>query len=90
MDEQIVRLYCQDCECTNCTCGPRWYPYDGEAGCTRKVPEELAIEYFHYTNEVMPFLYLDTKREYQTREYKNYIALLDKLYSAPLGQKFKR
>lgn len=88
MDE-IIRLYCNTCENSNCTIGRAYIPEDSNEGCTRRVPEVLLDSYTHLIDEVSPFMYMDTKKEYQDNMYKQIIDTLYKIYDCPVGAKIK-
>jgi hypothetical protein len=88
MDDKYLYLRCYECENCGCQFGSPIAWEDSHAGCTRQVSQEQADEYYHYTNEVMPFLYIDTSKEYQNKEYNNFMSILDNIYSCPLGKEF--
>ena len=54
----FLRLNCFDCENSNCTKCPTgtYISVDIPKGCLREVSEEDYISYFHYINEMLPFL----------------------------------
>lgn len=87
MDEyKIITLRCIDCENIECKDSKKYIPIDSLYGCTRKIPESLYEEYYHYMEEIIPFMYTKTTKEYQTSTYKKIIDLLYKIYSCPIGQ----
>lgn len=88
MDE-IIRLYCNTCENSDCTIGRAYIPEDSNEGCTRRVPEVLMDSYTHLIDEVSPFMYMNTKKEYQNNMYKQIIDTLYKIYDCPVGAKIK-
>lgn len=85
--EEYITLRCIDCENTTCTmCPTRTYVgIDSLRGCTRKVSEEISEQYYHYINEVIPFLHL--QKNISNDIYIEIYSLLDKIYTCPLGQK---
>ena len=86
----IIKLQCGTCENSTCCYSKKYIPYDSLEGCTRKVDEDLEIEYYHMINEVAPFMYMKTTKEYQNKTYKEIIGLLDKVYSSPIGVKLDK
>lgn len=84
---EYIKLRCIDCENTNCNISRFIIPEKSKEGCIRKVPEELYIKYFHYMNEVAPFMYKGTTKEYQTKIYIEIINLLLSIYEYPIVKK---
>lgn len=89
-DETFISLRCIDCENTTCRAAKRYVPIDSLEGCTRKVSEDDAAKYYHLLEEVAPFLYIKTSKEYQSRTYKEITDFLEYIYSKPFGQKLNR
>lgn len=88
-EKSFITLRCYDCENTNCAISRKWIHPDSKEGCTRELSEDDMIKYYHYINEIMPFLYVNTSKSYQNEEYHAFMDLLDSIYSAPLGQRIK-
>ena len=53
--DTYVRLSCKDCDFIECGIKLNKTIIRGKEGCTKKVPEETAIKFYHYTKEVIPF-----------------------------------
>lgn len=84
-----ITLRCFDCEnieCKICPCG-KYISENSKQGCTRQLTDEEADKYYHLLEEVRPFIYKDTTKEYQNKTYKKIIDFLYDIYSKPLGQK---
>lgn len=91
MDDIVfISLSCIDCENTHCDKSRRYIPSDSLEGCTRKVTEDEAAKYYHLLEEVAPFMYINTTKEYQSRTYKEIIDYLEYIYSCPFGQKLNK
>ena len=86
----IIKLKCSECENSTCCYSNKYIPIDSLEGCTRKVIEDVEIEYYHLINEVAPFMYMNTTKEYQTKTYNQIINLLNNIYSMPIGQKLDK
>lgn len=84
---ECIKLKCIDCENTECKISRLMIPEESKEGCIRKIPEELYIKYSHYMNEVAPFMYKDTTKEYQTKTYIEIIDLLFSIYEYPAIKK---
>lgn len=90
-DEVILTLHCRDCECEDCKMHPNGKLLINREGCTRRVSEETKDKFFHYMQEVLPFV-----RTYKNRprakekidEIEHF--LFSEVYSAPLGQKLNK
>lgn len=86
-EEIIITLKCTDCDNTECKYNSKWIHQDSNNGCTRRLDEETAAQYFHYLEEIIPFMYSNTKSEYQKRIYNEILDFLyNSIYVAPLGQ----
>lgn len=86
----IVKLRCSECGNISCCYANKYIPIDSLEGCTRKVTEEVEIEYYHLINEVAPFMYMNTTKEYQNKTYHEIDRLLNNIYSMPIGQKLDK
>lgn len=86
----IVKLRCGECENISCCYANKYIPMDSLEGCTRKVTEDMEIEYYHLINEVAPFMYMNTTKEYQNNVYHQIIQLLNNIYSMPIGVKLNK
>ncbi len=83
----FLTLNCKDCEQNECVFSPtsRWIK--GKEGCTREVPEEIAMQFEHYMKEVIPF-WKTYNSNYVRQSYIEIMNFLfNKIYSAPIGQK---
>lgn len=64
----------------------RWINIDAELlGCTRGVDEDLAAQYDHMKDEVLPFLYMNKNTEHNNEIYDELESIENKIYAAPLG-----
>ena len=64
----------------------RWINIDAELlGCTRGVDEDLAAQYDHMKDEVLPFLHMNKNIEYNNEIYDELESIENKIYAAPLG-----
>lgn len=90
MDCTYITLNCADCENSDCDLANKYIPDGSNEGCTRRVPEDIAALYYHYIEEVLPFMYIKTSKEYQNRMYKEIIDFFYRLYAAPIGRKLNR
>lgn len=82
-----VKLQCGECENIDCPIARRYIPEDSQEGCVRKIEDDLYVEYIHYLEEVAPFMYSNTTKEYQCRIYQEIIEVLAKAYDSPAVQK---
>lgn len=64
----------------------RWINTDAELlGCTRGVDEDLAAQYEHIKNEVVPFLHMTDSTEQKDKIYNELETVENQIYAAPLG-----
>lgn len=54
-EQTFVKLSCEDCDFTECGIKLRNTIIRGKEGCTKKVSEETAAQFYHYTEEIIPF-----------------------------------
>ena len=54
-EDVYVILNCEDCDFTECGIKLRNTIIRGKEGCTKKVSEETAAQFYHYTEEIIPF-----------------------------------
>ena len=54
----FIKLQCRTCDNIDCQLGRKVIPEDSLEGCTREVSEDLAAQYYHATEEVLPFVLL--------------------------------
>lgn len=87
-----ITLRCRDCENTQCSICPKgnYIAENDMRGCTRQVSIEEAARYQHYLQEIAPFMYMATTKEYQNTQYKNIIDFLYYIYTRPIGQKLNK
>lgn len=88
MEQELipVRLYCNKCGNMLCKIHPigKWFDVDAELlGCTRRVDENLAAQYEHMTEEVIPFLHMN-KSNSQDR-LSELEDIENQIYTSPLG-----
>lgn len=85
----IITLKCSECENGECRLCPlgSWIKDGSKRGCTRIISEDEYIQYEHMNNEVIPFLKLNNNIEYKKEAYKEFISLLDIIYTRPIGAK---
>lgn len=50
-----VTLRCQKCDNLSCPIARAYVPYDSLEGCTRQVTDDLAAQFHHAVEEVLPF-----------------------------------
>lgn len=53
-----VRLYCTLCDIVDCPFRRAYVSVDSEEGCLRELSDDLYTQYYHYTEEVLPFCHL--------------------------------
>lgn len=53
--ETFVKLNCMNCDFIECGIKLKGTIIRGKEGCTKKVSEEDAVKFYHYTEEVIPF-----------------------------------
>lgn len=75
-----VTLRCQKCDNTDCPIARLYVPYDSLEGCTREVSEDLAAQYTHAIEEVLPFA--KTSSQFDSVEQ-----ILNEIYQSSIGQK---
>lgn len=64
----------------------QWFNTDAELlGCTRGVDEDLAAQYEHIKDEVVPFLHIIDKEERKQNIFNELEQVENKIYAAPLG-----
>lgn len=64
----------------------QWFNTDAELlGCTRGVDEDLAAQYEHIKEEVIPFLHIMDKNKQELDIYNELEEVENKIYAAPLG-----
>ncbi|HAU87282.1 MAG TPA: hypothetical protein DCW90_17885 [Lachnospiraceae bacterium] len=87
-----ITLRCNECENTDCKLYPcgKWLDTDGQYGCTRNISDDDYAQYIHLTEDIAPFMYMKTTREYKNKAYQNLIGFYNYLYSCPVGQKLNR
>lgn len=76
-------MNCNECDHPTCRLGDFVRKTDG---CERLVPEELWVEHYHWTQEIMPMI-RSYPREQQTQIYKDTLKLLYKVYAQPVAKK---
>lgn len=83
-DSVIIELKCRDCDNADCPIVTQsselWHKY---GGCSRRISEDISIEYFHYMNEIEPFIqqYENEKTKKNMRK-KIMNFLFEKIYKA--------
>lgn len=86
-EDVYLTLNCEDCDFIECGIKLRNTIIRGKEGCTKKVSEEIAAQFYHYMEEVIPFWKLQTEK-YTRESYKEIIDFLyTKIYAAPIGQR---
>lgn len=82
---EIITLRCKDCENFNCSLYPVgiYIPEDSLQGCTRKLSDLDFDKYIHYTEEVLPFLFINNNID----KFKEAYNFLQHIYKLPVGQK---
>ena len=89
MEEQFVTLHCIDCgnvKCGICPIGT-YIPEDSLRGCTRKVSEKTAEKFYHYTQEIIPFIHMNKSLDTSCRTHNEILNFMDTIYSSPLGRR---
>lgn len=84
---ECVKLVCGECENIECPSARKYIPSESREGCIRKLDDDLYIRYEHYINEVLPFMFKKTTREYQSRTYQEIIDMLGEVYASPAVKK---
>lgn len=59
-------------------------------GCTRLVTEKVAAQYFHYTEEIIPFWKTYTLKQVKQSYLEIINFLFNHVYNAPIGQKLDK
>ena len=54
-EDVYIKLNCRDCDFVECCIHPCGRAIIGKEGCTRKVSEEIAAQFYHYIEEIIPF-----------------------------------
>ena len=75
-----VTLRCQTCDNIDCPIARLYVPYDSLEGCTREVTEDLAAQYTHAIEEVLPFA--KTSSQFDSIEQT-----LSEIYQSNIGRK---
>lgn len=75
-----VTLRCQTCDNIDCPIARLYVPYDSLEGCTREVSEDLAAQYTHAIEEVLPFA--KTSSQFDSVE-----RTLNEIYQSNIGRK---
>lgn len=75
-----VTLRCQTCDNIDCPIARLYVPYDSLEGCTREVSEDLAAQYTHAIEEVLPFA--KTNSQFDSVE-----RTLNEVYQSNIGRK---
>lgn len=75
-----VTLRCQTCDNIDCPIARLYVPYDSLEGCTREVTEDLAAQYTHAIEEVLPFA--KTSSQFDSVEQT-----LSEIYQSNIGRK---
>lgn len=75
-----VTLRCQTCDNIDCPIARLYVPYDSLEGCTREVTEDLAAQYTHAIEEVLPFA--KTSSQFDSVEQT-----LNEVYQSSIGRK---
>lgn len=86
-EDVYLKLNCYDCDYIECGIKLKGQIIWGKEGCTRKVSEQTAAQFYHYMEEVIPFWKLQNK-DYVQKSYNEIIDFLyNKIYKAPIGQR---
>ncbi len=86
-EQTFVKLSCEDCDFIECGIKLKNTIIRGKEGCTKKVSEDVAAQFYHYTEEIIPFWKLQSEK-YVRESYKEIIDFLySEIYSAPIGQR---
>ena len=75
-----VTLRCQTCDNIDCPIARLYVPYDSLEGCTREISEDLAAQYTHAIEEVLPFA--KTSSQFDSVE-----RTLNEVYQSNIGRK---
>lgn len=75
-----ITLRCQTCDNIDCPIARLYVPYDSLEGCTREVTEDLAAQYTHAIEEVLPFA--KTSSQFDSVEQT-----LNEIYQSSIGRK---
>ena len=86
-EDVFVKLSCKDCDFIECGIKLNGTIIRGKEGCTKRVSEEDAAKFYHYTEEIIPF-WKTYDVEHVRQSYKEVIDFLyNKIYTAPIGQR---
>ena len=54
-EDVYITLNCADCDFAECGIKLKNTIIHGKEGCTKKVSEDTAAQFYHYTEEIIPF-----------------------------------
>lgn len=82
----FITLQCGNCDNINCHLCRKYIPEDSKEGCTRKVSEEQGDMFYHYMNEVIPFIAMYKNYDLAQNKLEEIYQFLLKIYDCPIGQ----
>ena len=83
-----LRLYCWNCDAAECEYARKYSYQDSLYGCTRWVSEEVAAQYIHYREEVIPYWPQYSSDWVNDSYFEIYNFLQNQIYNQPLAAKF--
>ena len=84
----FINLQCKNCE--NIKCPIETLAWIDKEGCSREISEEVAEQYEHYINEIIPFWKLKSNSAIDKEYNKILDFLYTYIYKAPIGQKIDK
>lgn len=82
----FITLKCSTCGNMDCPYARKYIPEGSDEGCTRDATEDLAEKFFHFTQEVLPFLAMRPRSESTDKAYAAIEENLQSVYGSPLGR----
>lgn len=81
----FIKLQCRTCDNIDCELGRKVIPEDSLEGCTREVSEDLAAQYYHATEEVLPFVLLGKNPETSWGKLEEISCIQEQVYQQKVG-----
>lgn len=81
----FVKLQCRTCDNIDCQLGRKVIPEDSLEGCTREVSEDLAAQYYHATEEVLPFVLLGKNPDSSWKKLEEITRIQEQVYQQKIG-----
>lgn len=81
----FIKLQCRTCDNIDCQLGRKVIPEDSLEGCTREVSEDLAAQYYHATEEVLPFVLLGKNPDSSWEKLEEITRIQEQVYQQKIG-----